>query len=1012
MAFTFDSNNYLLVDVAAGGGGGSNAAAGPTGSAVPTSADYIGFNVGGNLVGVSAGNPLPVTGSISATNPSVGTTGVAAPTSATEIGIISGGNLVGVSTSNPIPVSQQGTVTISGSVSVSNFPATQVITGNLTNNNAAPGATNIGVLSAIANAAAPTYIEGDQVLLSVDLSGSARTNNAEWGGTALSPAVSTSTTGTDTAPISRSLPRKYGSIVSTTPLGASATFTGAWVDTNQTGDMYAEAMVRTDQNGANPALFIDGTDDTANSNFNVLAIAAVQVFANTTAQIVSIALTRRYWRVRYVNGTTPQTSFELTATSYPQFPFLTTSSSVSASSQAVVVQNNFQNIGSPSDAVTNASFCFPVGISQSSSFGIISQQIIPLIYNGTSWDRTRSAGIGNNVATTGIAASGAYGQFNSSLPTITSGNMTALQTDSSGRLLVVNIPATGSTENENLIQWAGTTLGVPTNFGTTPGAVVAGSVNASIFAGTTGITATGSSVNVNVTNTVPVTLASTTITGTVAVTQSTSPWVNNITQWNSVALGSPSAYGTAPGAVNVIGVNANVTNTVAISGNVGITGTVGVTQSTSPWVVSLASTTITGTVAENLTQVAGTSLGATAVTNFGTAPAAAAVPGVNASLFAGTTGITATGSSLNVNVSNTVPVTLTSTTITGTVAVTQSTSPWVDNVTQWASTSLGTPQTFGTAPTGVVIGTSSDMYIAGTRARSNQTTTAAGVQDVNIVGAVGVTLSVTNPLFSSITDGTTKAGVIAATTALKTDLSSVAGTATVTAAAGVQRVGIAGSANATLDSTIGAATAPTNAVATSAVFNSTVPALTTGQAVAAQCDTTGSQYVNTEGRKQTYRVAAVAFAPLASSTNPSFSITGSATKTIKIQKIRFSATAATGAVADIILRRYSALSGGTAASQSANIAKMDTNNAAATAVVNTWSVLATTATSAGICNSERYEIVTAAVAVQPELIEWNFSQLPNAQALTLRGTSDFIGLCASAIGTTPVSDIWIEWTEE
>src|SRR5258708_7590015 len=36
---------------------------------------------------------------------------------------------------------------------------------------------------------------------------------------------------------------------------------------------------------------------------------------------------------------------------------------------------------------------------------------------------------------------------------------------------------------------------------------------------------------------------------------------NNITQWNSVSLGSPSAYGTGPGAVNVIGVNAFVTNT-------------------------------------------------------------------------------------------------------------------------------------------------------------------------------------------------------------------------------------------------------------------------------------------------------------------------------------------------------------------------------------------------------------------------------------------------------------------
>ena len=50
-----------------------------------------------------------------------------------------------------------------------------------------------------------------------------------------------------------------------------------------------------------------------------------------------------------------------------------------------------------------------------------------------------------------------------------------------------------------------------------------------------------------------------------SVTQGTVPWVDNITQWASVALGAPSAYGTSPGAVNVPGVNAFVTNTVSVS---------------------------------------------------------------------------------------------------------------------------------------------------------------------------------------------------------------------------------------------------------------------------------------------------------------------------------------------------------------------------------------------------------------------------------------------------------------
>lgn len=48
-------------------------------------------------------------------------------------------------------------------------------TGTKTNNNAAPGSTNMGALTGIANAAAPSWTEGNEVLLSTDLSGNLRT---------------------------------------------------------------------------------------------------------------------------------------------------------------------------------------------------------------------------------------------------------------------------------------------------------------------------------------------------------------------------------------------------------------------------------------------------------------------------------------------------------------------------------------------------------------------------------------------------------------------------------------------------------------------------------------------------------------------------------------------------------------------------------------------------------------------------------------------------------------------
>ena len=80
----------------------------------------------------------------------------------------------------------------------------------------------------------------------------------------------------------------------------------------------------------------------------------------------------------------------------------------------------------------------------------------------------------------------------------------------------------------------------------------------------------------------------------------------NVTQWDSVALGAPSAYGSSPGAVTVPGVNAYITNTPAV------------TQSSGPWT-------------QNITQWDTTALGAPSA--YGTPPGAVTVPGVNASSF-------------------------------------------------------------------------------------------------------------------------------------------------------------------------------------------------------------------------------------------------------------------------------------------------------------------------------------------------------------------------------------------
>jgi hypothetical protein len=55
--------------------------------------------------------------------------------------------------------------------SIAESTATVTVAGAKTNNNAAPGATNAGVIPALANAAAPSWTEGNQVATSVDLTG-------------------------------------------------------------------------------------------------------------------------------------------------------------------------------------------------------------------------------------------------------------------------------------------------------------------------------------------------------------------------------------------------------------------------------------------------------------------------------------------------------------------------------------------------------------------------------------------------------------------------------------------------------------------------------------------------------------------------------------------------------------------------------------------------------------------------------------------------------------------------
>jgi len=90
-----------------------------------------------------------------------------------------------------------------------------------------------------------------------------------------------------------------------------------------------------------------------------------------------------------------------------------------------------------------------------------------------------------------------------------------------------------------------------------------------------------------------------------------------------------------------------------------------------------------------------------------------------------------------------------------TTSANTSTNPFFNEVTDGTNI-MGAMANFGTSPGAVKsINSNASIMVGTTVVRSNQTTTATGTVDVNLVGALGSTMSATHPIFSNITDGTT-----------------------------------------------------------------------------------------------------------------------------------------------------------------------------------------------------------------------------------------------------------------
>ena len=249
--------------------------------------------------------------------------------------------------------------------------------------------------------------------------------------------------------------------------------------------------------------------------------------------------------------------------------------------------------------------------------------------------------------------------------------------------------------------------------------------------------------------------------------------------------------------------------------------------------------------------------------------------------------------------------------------------------------------------------------------------------------------------------------VIGALSANQTvNLAQVAGTNTVTAGvSGLLAVG---------GNVASGATDSGNPVKAGGVYNSTPVSLSNGQRGDLQLGPQGQLVVaHTDGVKATYRAASVPGLALAGGATDFFTITGSATKTVRITAFAMLCTQNTAATNDIVfLKRSTADTGGTSTTRTA--VPLDSTNPAATATVRTYTANPTTGTLVGNLMTTQilFSVPGGGASSQPvQPPTWHFGD--TGQAIVLRGTGEVFAVNfngQTAFGNS--CDMWAEWTEE
>lgn len=165
-----------------------------------------------------------------------------------------------------------------------------------------------------------------------------------------------------------------------------------------------------------------------------------------------------------------------------------------------------------------------------------------------------------------------------------------------------------------------------------------------------------------------------------------------------------------------------------------------------------------------------------------------------------------------------------------------------------------------------------------------------------------------------------------------------------------------------------------------------------------------------DGAKYTYSATINALAVPALATDV-FTITGSATKTIRVTRVVVSGSKTTASPVLFVLLKRTANTGGTSTTRTA--VPHDSSDVAASAVVRAYTANPTTGTLVGNIETVAVFIPTATLATYFRSYEWTFGGRPGAQAIVLRGINEVFSVNLNGVTVTGGSlNIQIEWTEE